>query len=133
MSDDAIVFPDAVAVAISWLTDNLGPIVLPRIPNPRLEQMVIVRRSGGVRLNLVADNPTLTVEAWAATDEDAHDLAQEARGYLLAMRGEVIDGTAVYRTAEVGGPALLPDPLSNQSRYTFSVSAALRGTALAFS
>lgn len=133
MTDEAIVYPDAVDVAITWLTANLGPIVLPRVPNPRLSQMVIVRRTGGARLNLVADNPTLTVEAWAQTDEDAHDLAQEARGYLLAMRGEVIGGVTVYRTADVGGPGLLPDPLSTQSRYTFSVSAAMRGTALAFS
>lgn len=133
MSDEPVVYPDAVAVAISWLADQLGAIVFPRVPNPRLEQMVIVRRTGGARLNLVADNPTLTVEAWADSDEDAHDLAQEARAYLLAMRGEIIEGVTVYRTVDVGGPGLLPDPLSAQSRYTFSVSAAMRGSALAFS
>lgn len=133
MTTEAVAYPDAVNVAISWLTDQLGAIVLPRVPNPRLAEMVVVRRTGGVRLNLVADDAVLTVEAWAASDEAAHDLAQEARGYLHAMRGEVIEGVTVYRIADVGGPAFLPDPDSDVPRYTFSVSAAMRGSALAFS
>jgi hypothetical protein len=129
--NEAVLFPDAVAVAISWLELQMGPnLLVPRVPNPRPARMVLVRRLGGPRLNIVADDALLGVEAWDETEEDAHDLAQTARGYLLAMRGEVVDNVACYRVADVGGPSLLPDPESDQPRYVFTVQAAMRGTAL---
>jgi hypothetical protein len=127
----AVLYPDAVDVAIAWLVTQMGPnLVVPRVPNPRPASMVLVRRTGGPRLNQVADNAQLTVEAWADSDEDAHDLAQEARGYLFALRGQVVNGVACYRVTDVAGPALLPDPASDQPRYTFSVQTAMRGAAL---
>lgn len=129
-----VLYPDAVHVAISWLETQMGPnLLVPRVPNPRPTRMVLVRRVGGPRLNMVADNATLAVEAWDVSEEDAHDLAQEARGYLFAMRGEVVEGVACYRVGDVGGPQLLPDPESDQPRYAFTVNVAMRGAALTVS
>lgn len=131
---DAVAYPDAVAVAISWLTTQMGPnLLVPRVPNPRPARMVLVRRTGGPRLNEVADNAILAVEAWDETEEDAHDLAQEARAYLFALRGEVVGGVACYRVTDVAGPQLLPDPESDQPRYAFTVQTAMRGVALTVS
>lgn len=124
-------FPDAVALVLDYLRDQLDDIVcVSQIPNPRPDTFLLVRRAGGVRLNVVADNPMLTVEAWAATPEAAHDLLAEARGRVHAMRGQAFDGVAVYRVTEIGGPAHLPDPTSEQPRYTMTVQVAVRGTAM---
>lgn len=131
---DAVVFPDAVAVAIAWLTEQMGPgLVYPRVPKVRPDRFVLVRRVGGPRLNKVADNALLAVEAWDQAEEDAHDLAQDARGYLHALRGETVNGVACYRVDELSGPQLLPDPESEVPRYVFTVQTAMRGAALTVS
>ena len=131
---EAVVFPDAVDVSLAWLQTQMGPnLVVPRVPNPRLSRMVLVRRVGGPRLNQVADNATLAVEAWDELEEDAHDLAAEARAYLFALRGQTVNGVACYRVTDVAGPQLLPDPESDQPRYVFTVQAAMRGSALTVS
>lgn len=130
----AVAYPDAVDVVISWLTTQMGPnLLVPRVPNPRPTRMVLVRRTGGPRLNEVADNAILAVEAWDATEEDAHDLAQEARAYLFALRGETVGGVACYRVTDVSGPQLLPDSESDQPRYAFAVQTSMRGVALTVS
>lgn len=125
---EAVIFGDAAAVAIGYLRAELGLYaeVHKDIPDPRPAKFVTVRRGGGIRRSVVSDQPLLLVECWAETSEDAHDLAQMCRGLLYAMRGTVQGDLAVYRVDEVGGPADLPDPLSNQSRYTFTVQVHLR-------
>lgn len=131
---EAVLYPDAVGVVISWLTTQMEPnLLVPRVPNPRPSRMILVRRVGGPRLNQVADNATLAVEAWDQTEEDAHDLAAEARAYLFALRGETVGGVACYVVTDVAGPQLLPDPESDQPRYTFTAQVAMRGAALTVS
>lgn len=125
---ELVVFPDAVAIACTYLTDELaGTAATSRVPFTRPDEFVTVRRVGGVRRNLVVDEATLAVEAWAATDEDAHDLAQRCRALLHALPGQSVNGSFVYRVDEVGGPASLPDPDSDQPRYTFTAALAARG------
>jgi hypothetical protein len=125
-----VTFPDAVALLIDYLNDNIVEPVVHRIPNPRPATFVTVRRTGGPKRNLVTDQAQVTVESWAASDEDAHDLAQEVRALLNDLGDGVksLDGVAVYRCDELAGPADLPDPLSDQARFTQSFSVALRGT-----
>lgn len=130
-----VVFPDATAIIIGRLADDLAaefnetcPVV-PRIPTERPTRFVRVVRTGGPRLNLVADDAQITVESWGDSDEDAHDLAQQCRAIINAMPGTSVDGVAVYRVAEAAGPANLPDPDSAQSRYTQTFTVGLRGAA----
>lgn len=136
MTVPAVLFPDAAAILIDYLRGLLAARgdsapVGQKTPNPRPARFVTIHRVGGPRRSIVADAPLLAVECWATTDPDAHDLAQLARALLHTARGRSLDGVAVYRIAEAGGPVNLPDPLSQQSRYTFTLEVALRGAALA--
>ncbi len=129
-----VLFPDATAVVIDHLRSELAgrsvsvDLVSDRVPRDRPGRFVQVQRVGGPRLNLVADDALLAVECWAPRPQDAHDLAQWCRALILAMAGTAVDGQAVYRVAEAGGPQDFPDPLSDQPRYTFTVQVALRGS-----
>lgn len=123
-----VLFPDAVDVVTTALDASLVEPVRSRVPNPRPATFVLVRRTGGPKRNLVTDEAQITVESWAATCEDAADLAQEARAILNNLPGQSIGGVPVYRVDEASGPADLPDPLSDQARYSQTFSVALRGT-----
>lgn len=126
---DVVVFPDATAVVLDHLHTELGVDVGSKIPNefPDDGVFVLCRRLGGPRLNEVADNAMLGLEFYAATAEDSMDLAQLTRAQVHAMRGRVISGVTVYRVTEIGGPAELPDPLSQRPRVVFTVQVAMRG------
>lgn len=129
-----VVFPDAAAVIVGHLRAALAarddPAVIgTQVPHPRPGRLVRIRRTGGPRLNRVADRPQLSVECWAPTAEQAADLAQLCRGLIHAMRGTTVAGVAIYRVAELAGPAELPDPASDQPRYVQTFEIAMRGTA----
>lgn len=127
---EPILFPAADTLVIDYLGSVLTPTVHGKVPDPRPAEFVTVQNTGGARRNLVTDGAQLTVEAWAETDTDAHDLAQLARAYLNALVGESLDGVAIYRVDEVSRPVPLPDP-SEQPRYSFTSVVALRGAVLA--
>lgn len=127
MTTPLVVFPDTVAVALSWLREQLAEECVSRVPNPRPARFVLVRRVGGPRRDLVTDEATVTVEAWAATEQDAHDLAQLARAALHTLAGRKHDDITVYKVGEFAGPASLPDPESDQPRYTLTMTIAARG------
>lgn len=127
---DPIEFPDAERIIIDYLAARVGVPVSLTVPNPRPASFVIVQRVGGPRLNLVADNATLVIEAWAASPTAAKTILGVARAHVLAMRRQVVAGVPVYRVDELGGPGYLPDPDSAQARYTLTVQVALRGAAL---
>lgn len=131
-----VLFADATALVIdhlhSALASHAGPAtpVMQNVPTQRPPRFVTVLRTGGPRLNLVVDGAQITVDSWGKNDEDAADLAQLNRALINAMRGTTVAGHAIYRIDEVGGPANLPDPVSNQSRYRQTFIVAIRGAAL---
>lgn len=132
---ETIVFPDATMVVLDHLAATLPTFgsaasTHREIPDPRPALFIRVLRTGGTRYSLVSDGAQLTFEAWATTSAAAHDLAQLARGIVNAMPGTVIGGVAVYRVDELSGPGDLPDPVSNQQRYTWSAVVHLRGAAV---
>jgi hypothetical protein len=100
--------------------------VLNRIPNPRLPEFILVLGVGGVQRDPVTDVPTLAVEAWANTRTRASELARQARAIIHSLEGSGTAGYAVPEVAEFAGPADLPDPLSNQFRYTATYAVAIR-------
>lgn len=125
---DLWVFPDGEQLLIDWLRHYDDDVqVEPTVPNPRPARWVRVRRVGGPRRDLVTDQPLLVVEAWDDDDADARDLLQLTRARVDAIEGQVFDGVTVYGVTEVGGPGSLPDPTSDQPRWTFTVQVALRG------
>lgn len=130
--DPVILFPDsqalvagAIRAALQLRSDTAT--VASRVPMPRPERFVLVRRLGGMRRNVAVDEPTLGIEVWADDDDDAITLAQLVRGIALALPGADLDGTTVSDVTEVAGVQLLPDPTSDQPRAVFTISVALRG------
>lgn len=108
----------------AWLVDYLnGRMLAPAYtdvptgatPPP---SFVVIRRTGGGTRTRVSDEPLIVVEAYARARADAWALMDEARDLILALatrHGNVI----VYRSTEIGGPALLPNPKAPlHTRYT---------------
>jgi hypothetical protein len=136
---EVIVFPDAAAVVINYLRvelDARGPAipVVSRVPKQRPATFVTVERQGGQRRNLVVDDAQLGIDCWGSSDsgtgdQEAHDLAQLCRGLIHAAAGTTQGGVQIYRVEEFAGPALLPDPLSDQPRAVLTVVVSVRGAA----
>jgi hypothetical protein len=97
-----------------------------RTPSPRPSEFVKVIGVGGVRRDQVTDVPTLAVEAWASTRSRAAALAQEVRAVMASLEGATFAGYTVQAVTEYAGPGDLPDPLSDQSRYTATYAIAIR-------
>jgi hypothetical protein len=134
---DVVVFPDVLAALTDYLRAELGARgytgihVGARVPDTRPTRFVRLLDTGGTRNTdpgvPVADKQ-VTVEAWAASQAEAHDLAQLCRGLIWASLGNQTAVT-VYGVAEVAGPGYQPDPESDQDRYTATFLVTHRGSA----
>lgn len=126
---ERIVFADVVELVLGLIESAIPGVALGTlVPNPRPATFVVARRSGGERTSLVVDTAVVTLEAWASTPAAAADLAEQCRSVIHAAEGTVVDDVPVYRVDDVGAPSDLPDPLSDQPRYQFSVLVATRGS-----
>lgn len=125
-------FPDAPMELAATVQDKLlsgfgvTTDVLNRTPNPRPAMFVKLMGVGGVQRDRVTDVPTLVAEAWADKRTDAHLLAQQVRAIIHSMEGQLFAGYSVQEVVEFAGPADLPDPLSDQFRYTATYAVAIR-------
>lgn len=122
-----VVMPDVVAELVTYFRTVLTPPVHARIPADRPDSFLVVKRTGGPRLDLVRDGAQVTLEAYGSTEKAAHDLIQLARAHLHALRGQALGSTTVYRVTEFAGPGNLPDPVTQLPRYTLTAQVALRG------
>lgn len=125
-----VVFRDAEQIVGEHVRTALATVdVYSKVPAARTpaDTFVLIRRVGGVARNVVTDEATLAVEAWAPTKPEAHDLIQTVRALIHEMPTTGPTATPVYRVTEFAGPAYLPDPDSTHDRLTFTVSVALRG------
>lgn len=131
----AIVFPPAVATTLDYLRAQLAGTgdsttrAVHEIPDPRPDQFVRVLRTGGARHTIVSDAAQLTIECWAQRPDLAEALAQKIRALVNAMPTRST-WVPVYLVEEASGPAELPDPISNQARYTWTVLVHFRGNPL---
>lgn len=129
VAEPSVVFGDATAAVVGLLATALSPTqVHSRVPATRPDEFVTALRVGGARRNVVVDDATVLVEAWAAGVDRAHDLAQLARAAVHAAHGDRVgpQSLLVCDTAEFAGPAMQPDPLTSQARYTLTVQVSLR-------
>lgn len=92
-------------------TDNV--YVSNTTPNPRRDRMVIVRRDGGGRLDVVREAPRLGVNVWAKTEQDANNLGRMVAALLAASA----DGNPVARVRITGGPYAVEDASTHELRY----------------
>ena len=126
-------FADAVRVVRSHLIAQDPALhVGTRVPNPRPDRFVLLRRGGGVVRFEVVDHPVIAVDCWdgdgGTSAAPAMALAQQVRQWLHQMVGQVVDGAPVATVTELAGPADLPDDgesLAHRVRQTFEIG--LRG------
>lgn len=126
MSDDLTVPAPATAVLTVLIRERLPSEfadvrVCTKIPNPRPGRIIrISRRPGGGMGDGGHTDVVLTlVECWAATEDDAEDLANLARAILKSARSHTVDGTFIRRWKEDSGPYSWPDE-SGQERFQFT-------------
>lgn len=97
-------------------TDNV--YVSDSIPATKRDRMVIVRRDGGPRLDVVREAPRLGVNVWVkdsgpASKQDANDLARMVSALLWASP----DGDPVSRVTITGGPYPVAEDPAFHVRY----------------
>lgn len=97
------------------------------VPTPRIDRMVIVRRDGGSIIGTL-DQPQMTFNVWAATDQDATDLANLVVG--LALTAPLAASSPLVRVLHAAGPTSVPDP-SGQPRRLVGVDTLHRAAVLA--
>ena len=116
---------DLPGILIVWLRPQLSaPAKIgAKLPEPR-GTFVLIREVGGTWVWPFVDDVTLTVEVWAPTHALAHDLIQDVRARLWSLRrpGTVVAGVPIYHVEEFARPAWLPDPESDEPRYTMTLS-----------
>lgn len=84
-----------------------------KVPNPRLDRMVIVRRDGGRRTGPVLETARIGVQVWGATFEECSALCALVRALLTAMP----DGDPVCAVEEVLAPSPVDDPSGQPLRF----------------
>lgn len=121
-------YPDVVALLRTYLLPIVTPTqVVSRIPHPRPDELVQIRRVGGTELRPIRDKPRVDVFAWAATEPDATALADQLRVAIHALAATTLLGPPVYRVDEFLGPRMDDDPLTGRPRvwatYTLDIRA----------
>lgn len=124
MASPAVAFPDATLIATDYLRSMLDVHVGSRIPHPRLDPMVIVRRVGGPRLNPLLDQPRIDAQIWTDSDGTAVDLGAQVRLLLLELPQR---DDRVREVEDFLGPTLIPDPPSDTPRCLLTVTFTVRG------
>lgn len=127
MAIPTVIFPDVELWATDWLRTALadrtetyatGVHVGNAVPADRRDRMVIFRRDGGPRIDATREAARLAVRVWAATEQDATDLARLVAALLWAAP----NGDPVLRVAQQMGPSPIADQSGQPLRYmTFEV------------
>jgi len=123
------VFPDPVAVIITYLRDELGgvPVYPNKLPDSLPSEFVQVSRVGGLRSSLVTDRPRIDFGCWSVSEVQAQDLVTRVRALVLGMAGRH-GGTTVYDVRDVSAPMWLPDSATGKARFSFAVECSMRAT-----
>lgn len=106
--------PDTVLWATGYLRTQLagrpepyasGVLVASRVPDPRHDRMVIVRRDGGPRLDVIRRQNRLAVRVWAKDEAETAQLAELVSALLV----QAADHQPVLRITELTGPSPTDD------------------------
>lgn len=127
---EPILFPDVEALLVRVLPALVGVDVSTRVPNPRPDSFVRVKRVGGGRRDYVTEEPLVVVECWALTEPAASALGRLTQAHVFALAQTSDGGDYVRAVREVGGLQAFPDPTSSTPRYQFTVQMQTRGVPL---
>lgn len=95
-----------------------------RVPNPRPDRFVVVRRDGG-NVSGAFDNPRISFDVWAKTEQDATDLSR----LVIALALEAPGTSGCIRVRHSSGPNSVADP-SGQPRRLSLIEATHRAAVL---
>lgn len=96
------------------------------VPNERKDRMVLLRRDGGQVTGLF-DQPRVSLDVWAKTEQDATNLASLV--VALALKAPLADA-GVTHVRHLSGPNAVPDE-SGQPRRLCLIEATHRAVVLA--
>lgn len=106
---------------VSWLSAGLsGVSVSVRVPTPRPDSFVRVRRLGGIRGNLAQENPLVLFESWAPSVSAAFTLAQRVWALVDAADGLTITSGVFVAETGLTVPVPIDDPDTGTPRYQFT-------------
>ena len=95
-----------------------------RVPNPRPDRLVVVRRDGG-NVSGVFDRPRVALDVWAKTEQEATDLAV----LIVAFAFNASGTNGCTRVTHLSGPNSVADP-SGQPRRLSLIEATHRAAVL---
>lgn len=123
-----ITFPDVEALVVEVLNAGFTAIgettikAHTRVPSTRPAEFVKVIVGGGVDETMVSESALITVEGWAATEGRARRLCDLARAIIRSQDGD-LRGARGFSY-----PQNLPDPVTDQVRYTSTGDVRVWGT-----
>lgn len=126
-----IIDPNVESLVVAYLRGALPVygLTMPvgtTVPNPRPTESVTVYRTGGIRRDIVTDQPQITIDVRAGTEKRAVYIIGFVRGLVNELdKSNEFDGNQVQYVEELAGPGNLPDPISG-IRYTMSFSISIR-------
>lgn len=124
MAAPVVVWPDVTMLATGRLAALMDVPVSARIPRPRPDEFVVLRRVGGPRRSALTDDARLDVQVWAQSDARAVEIAQQARRWLAELPQHLDE---VRQFGEDSGPTLIPDAPSDVPRVLLTVVLSVRG------
>lgn len=125
---ELVIFPDVEALAVQVINADSrrgSTKWATRVPNPRPDEFGRLMRFGGPRGTFVSENAELILEGWAQSEARALQILNFGRAILAAQDGPL------FGYNELSGPSNLPDPTTDQIRYTMNVTVRARGSAVA--
>lgn len=98
-----------------------------KVPTTRPRRFTRVLRVGGQQTDLVTMQPSIILESWGASDEDAEAIADRNHAIMLrAGRNGSLGGVPTRQMGVLSAPQRLPD-LSGQDRYSAMYAPQMRG------
>lgn len=114
--------PENVEAAMVTLLGGLGlGPASTKVPNPRPAAFWRVQRTGGAKRNMVQERAVVLVEAYSTGTLPAWQMAAAGWAALDGREILVVDGVELEER-ELSLPVNYPDPVTQQARYTFTLS-----------
>lgn len=116
--------PPLEQAVVAYLKSATGKPVVTRVPNPRPDSFVRIRRQGGTRVNLVQNAPNLLVEVWGSGNEETvkvHPWELAKQTWEALAQADEVDFPRGVDVMRVSITELVdyPDEASGTPRYTF--------------
>jgi hypothetical protein len=125
--------PDIVDLLQDFLTTQLAAppparSVATRVPDPRPDEWLQIRRVGGAKAPPVTDKARIDLIAWALSEPAAMALLLRARVLVggLAVPGGNLGNVPVYRVEETLGPKQADDPATGALQAWMTVAITYR-------